>query len=853
MKKLISLLLTICLILSLGAFSVSAEDAKLDKKDWKIEASSSFGDSAKYAIDGKIESYWHSFYEVVEGTAANKAGAPHELTITLPSLTVISGFSYTPRTGGSTTGFVLKYELYAADETSELKLIKSGEFEKKLEEQTVKFDYNIEAKTVVFRMTETVATSGVVAEFDLLAEDSSLSKKAISDISGATLEARKEEEAAESNNSAVYDKSTWKAEASSVMGKMDGSWVLDGKRETYWHTYYEAIDGKAENKTPPPYDLTIDLGAEYVISGFVYTPREGNSTTGRVTKYEFYGSDGSDDFKLIASGSFVSDMEIKNVKFKNNIPVKKVQFKILEVVGGCGVVAEFDLLKENSSLSKVALSSVKAEVVEATSGEAAKPAAPTTPAAPVAPTTPTGDSKKVEGEVPVDERYVDKNGWTAYAKDSFPSGNTIEKSIDGDPKTFWHSYYTAGENGGENVRPPMPYDVIYTLPNVTTVAGFCYTPRQSSGSNSGRVLEYEIYVTGDDSDNWVKITEGKFTNDDAAKDVDFAANIDVKKVMFRITSGMNKYAVIGEFDLMVENGQLEKVELAGYEQFVKDNRVFKLDPNLIGAESDSVWSGHIGAHAFDGNYGTFWHKNPSDTGTMLLKVDLGKIYTVAGFTYYPRRDDIKGHWKKFNLYASVDGNEFFPVLEDEVLDVIDFTSKDVRFNEPVEFRYVEFEITEYHGHCAAAEIEFYQTKEIAVEESKSEKYVLQIDNPVIISEIDGEVKETTLDVAPFIKNSNTMIPLRGLLEAMGATIEWNGDNQSIKIVKESITIDMQIRNILVYVTNVKGTVRYSFRTAPVIKDGRTFIPLRFISENLGYEVAWDGETRTITITTPEIE
>ena len=52
MKKLISLLLTICLILSLGAFSVSAEDAKLDKSGWKIEASSMFGNSAQYAIDG---------------------------------------------------------------------------------------------------------------------------------------------------------------------------------------------------------------------------------------------------------------------------------------------------------------------------------------------------------------------------------------------------------------------------------------------------------------------------------------------------------------------------------------------------------------------------------------------------------------------------------------------------------------------------------------------------------------------------------------------------------------------------------------------------------------------------------
>ena len=107
MKKLISLLLTICLILSLGAFSVSAEDAKLDKSGWKIEVSSMFGISAQYAIDGNVNSYWHSFYEVVDGTAANKTGAPHELTITLPSETVISGFAYTPRTGGSTTGFVV--------------------------------------------------------------------------------------------------------------------------------------------------------------------------------------------------------------------------------------------------------------------------------------------------------------------------------------------------------------------------------------------------------------------------------------------------------------------------------------------------------------------------------------------------------------------------------------------------------------------------------------------------------------------------------------------------------------------------------------------------------------------------
>lgn len=60
---------------------------------------------------------------------------------------------------------------------------------------------------------------------------------------------------------------------------------------------------------------------------------------------------------------------------------------------------------------------------------------------------------------------------------------------------------------------------------------------------------------------------------------------------------------------------------------------------------------------------------------------------------------------------------------------------------------------------------------------------------------------------------------------------------------------MQIDNDLVYVTNKAfGEVRYTLRSAPMIKDSRTFVPIRFISEQLGYKVDWDGETKTVTIT-----
>ena len=84
---------------------------------------------------------------------------------------------------------------------------------------------------------------------------------------------------------------------------------------------------------------------------------------------------------------------------------------------------------------------------------------------------------------------------------------------------------------------------------------------------------------------------------------------------------------------------------------------------------------------------------------------------------------------------------------------------------------------------------------------------------------------------------------------MGAEISWNGDNQIIGVKGKDIDITLQIGYKLVFVEDPSyGMVRYTLRTVPVIKDSRTFIPVRFVSEQLGYNVAWNGETGEITIT-----
>ena len=105
-----------------------------------------------------------------------------------------------------------------------------------------------------------------------------------------------------------------------------------------------------------------------------------------------------------------------------------------------------------------------------------------------------------------------------------------------------------------------------------------------------------------------------------------------------------------------------------------------------------------------------------------------------------------------------------------------------------------------------------------------------------------------MDVAPYIDGGYTQMPLRGLLEEMGAEFTWDGEYSKITVKSGPITINMQIFNELVTVTyKTFGEVRYTLRSVPQLKDSRTFVHLRFISENLGYKVTWNADTQEITI------
>jgi hypothetical protein len=107
--------------------------------------------------------------------------------------------------------------------------------------------------------------------------------------------------------------------------------------------------------------------------------------------------------------------------------------------------------------------------------------------------------------------------------------------------------------------------------------------------------------------------------------------------------------------------------------------------------------------------------------------------------------------------------------------------------------------------------------------------------------VDG--KATSVDAAPEIVNSLTFVPIRFIAETFGATVEWFPESRGITITLGTTTIGLQIGKATVVING--NTI--ALEAAPYIKNSRTMVPLRVISESFGADVVWNSTAHTITI------
>lgn len=103
------------------------------------------------------------------------------------------------------------------------------------------------------------------------------------------------------------------------------------------------------------------------------------------------------------------------------------------------------------------------------------------------------------------------------------------------------------------------------------------------------------------------------------------------------------------------------------------------------------------------------------------------------------------------------------------------------------------------------------------------------------------------DVPAQIISGRTMLPFRAIFEALGATVSYDPDTQTVSGVRGSTTVQMQIGNMTATVNNSP----LSMDVAPVIVNSRTLVPVRFVAQSLpGVTVDWDPNTQTAKVGDP---
>ncbi len=122
--------------------------------------------------------------------------------------------------------------------------------------------------------------------------------------------------------------------------------------------------------------------------------------------------------------------------------------------------------------------------------------------------------------------------------------------------------------------------------------------------------------------------------------------------------------------------------------------------------------------------------------------------------------------------------------------------------------------------------------------------------------LDGEVIDCKnaqgVEVPPILVDGTTYLPVRAIANALSLNVQWDDATKSVFIngvsvlAKKTDVINIFINGGKFIAKDANGNV-----VNPILKDGTTYLPVRAIGEAFDKEVAWDGATKTVTLTTKE--
>lgn len=127
--------------------------------------------------------------------------------------------------------------------------------------------------------------------------------------------------------------------------------------------------------------------------------------------------------------------------------------------------------------------------------------------------------------------------------------------------------------------------------------------------------------------------------------------------------------------------------------------------------------------------------------------------------------------------------------------------------------------------------------------------ILAISSVTCVSAADEGIKvylegsKINFDVQPQTINDRTMVPIRAIFEAMGSNVAWDDATQTAISTKDNTTVKMTLNSTTEYINDTA----YTMDVTPVIINGRTLAPARYVAEAFGYYVSWDEMTQSVLI------
>ncbi|WP_404591297.1 MULTISPECIES: GH25 family lysozyme [unclassified Paenibacillus] len=115
-------------------------------------------------------------------------------------------------------------------------------------------------------------------------------------------------------------------------------------------------------------------------------------------------------------------------------------------------------------------------------------------------------------------------------------------------------------------------------------------------------------------------------------------------------------------------------------------------------------------------------------------------------------------------------------------------------------------------------------------------------------ELDGKDLSTAKGIQIQEIKGNVLVPLRLIVEELGYKVNWEPKTSTVTIQDRDHNLSLQVNSPI---ASVDGH-QMGLMVAPLLKDGTTYVPLRFVSEQTGLDVTWSSKLKTVFLTSPPV-